>query len=317
MLGPTLFALYTNDLPNSVSSGTVFMYAGDTTVYCLGDTVDSAVTSLNRALSELNRWCQESSLTPHSAKCEAVLLMRRPYIGPLNSVIIGEDQIEWVKHTRLLGVTFDDRLSWSQHLTDVKKSFVNKLNLLKRSSVLSRDALLDLYFQVFLPSVLYGLVVWGGSVNMEQLKSLEKFHRRAAGVIYNLPRGMPSADVYRHSKWKTLNYLHKLRLIKLFYKVFSSEAPAALSYLVNKPCAAYDFRRSNNVSVPCFDSCFFKNSISHRGAILWNAVSTYFTGSQFTAFYRNVKKDKYVKDFDLSAQSVRSLPGQYHDFKCY
>jgi len=38
----------------------------DTTVYCIGDTVDSAVTSLNRALSELNRWCLENSSTPYS-----------------------------------------------------------------------------------------------------------------------------------------------------------------------------------------------------------------------------------------------------------
>ena len=108
------------------------MYADDTTVYCIGDTVDCAVASLNKALSELNNWCQVNSLTPHSAKCEAMLLMRKPHIGPLNSVIIGDYRIDWVKHTRLLGVTIDDRLAWSHHLTDVKKSFVNKLNLLKR-----------------------------------------------------------------------------------------------------------------------------------------------------------------------------------------
>ena len=167
VLGLTLFALYANDLPNSVFSGTVFMYSDDTAVYCIEDTVDSTVTSLNRALSELNGWYLENSLTPHSAKCEAMLLMRKPYIGPLNSVTIGEDRIEWVKHTRLLGVTIDDRLSWSKHLTDVRKSFVNKLILLKTNSFLSRDALLDLYFKVILPSVLYGLIVWGGCVNVE------------------------------------------------------------------------------------------------------------------------------------------------------
>ena len=104
MLGPTLFALYTNDLPSAVTSGSVFMYADDTTVYCIGDTVDNTVTSLNKALSELNSWCLENSLTPHSAKCKAMLLMRKPHIGRLNSMSVGEDRIKWVKHTRLLGI---------------------------------------------------------------------------------------------------------------------------------------------------------------------------------------------------------------------
>ena len=39
-------------------------------------------------------------------QCPARLLTRKQYIGPLNFMIMGdEDRIEWVKHTRLLGVT--------------------------------------------------------------------------------------------------------------------------------------------------------------------------------------------------------------------
>ena len=126
VLGTTLFALYTNDLPSAVTSGSVFMYADDSTVDCIGDTVDNTVTSLNKALTELNSWCLENSLTPHSAKREAMLLTRRPHIRPPNSVTIGEDRIEWVKHTRLLGVTIDDWRSWSHYLTDVENNFLTK-----------------------------------------------------------------------------------------------------------------------------------------------------------------------------------------------
>ena len=217
-----------------------------------------------------------------------MLLMRKLHIGPLNSVTIGEDRIEWVKHTRLLGVGIDDRISWSHHATDVKNNFVNKLKLLTRSSFLSRKAPLDVYFKKILPSVLYGLVVWGGCPNTDLLRSLEVLHRTAARVIYNLPYDMPTEEVYRHSNWNTLTLYYKLRLIKLLHSVFIGEAPTALSYLTNKPCTAYNFRRSNNIIVPRFNSQFLKNSISYRGAILWNAVSTHFTGqfilycSQFT-----------------------------------
>ena len=88
--------------------------------------------------------------------------MKKPMIGPLNSVNIGRDRIERVNYTCLLGVTIDVRLSWLQHLIDIKKSFTNKLNLIKRSSFLGRETLLDLYYKVILPAVLYGLIVWGG-----------------------------------------------------------------------------------------------------------------------------------------------------------
>lgn len=106
------------------------MYADDTTVYCIGDTVDNTVTFLNRDLSVR---CLVNSLNPQSAKCEAMFLTRKPHIGPLIPVTIGEERIEWVKHTRLLGITLDDRHSWVHHLSDVKRTlFNNKLNLLKR-----------------------------------------------------------------------------------------------------------------------------------------------------------------------------------------
>ena len=35
-------------------------------------------------------------------------------------------------------------------------------------------------------------------------------------------------------------------------------------------------RRNNKITVPRFNSYFLKNSMSYRGAILWNAVSIYF-----------------------------------------
>ena len=51
-VGPTLFVLFTNDLPSSVPSGSVYMYANDTTIYGVGETAYLAIDQLNKALRE-------------------------------------------------------------------------------------------------------------------------------------------------------------------------------------------------------------------------------------------------------------------------
>ena len=35
VLGPTLFSLYTSDLPEAITTATTYMYADDTTLYCI------------------------------------------------------------------------------------------------------------------------------------------------------------------------------------------------------------------------------------------------------------------------------------------
>ena len=145
VLGPTLFALYTSDLPSlpslpsSVPSGETYMFAGDTTIYCVTENGDQAIHQLNKALKELYSCCLNNRLTPHPKKSEVILLSKTNTIGPTPPVIIGGCLVKLVNKSRLLGVTVDDRLTWSPHLSEVKKSFANKLNLLRKLKFLTRS----------------------------------------------------------------------------------------------------------------------------------------------------------------------------------
>jgi len=77
VLGPTLFGLFANDVPSLMSSGSVYMFANDTTVYCISDTAEKSIVQLNSALRELNKWCLINRLTHHPSKSEAMLISRR------------------------------------------------------------------------------------------------------------------------------------------------------------------------------------------------------------------------------------------------
>ena len=72
--------------------------------------------------------------------------------------------------------------------------------------------------------------------------NLKVFITQFLRVLFKQCRDMPTDEVYRHSNWNTLTFYYKLRLIKLLHSVFTGEAPAALSYLVNKACTAYNLR---------------------------------------------------------------------------
>ena len=137
MLGPTLITLYSNDLPGTITNGTVYMYEDDTTIFCIDQTADKVTEQLNKALEELNNWNHRNSLVPHPTKCEGMILKRSKITGPLPSLKLGNNVVKWVTDTRLLGVTIDHELTWSKHLLSLKRSFVNKINLLKHALLFS------------------------------------------------------------------------------------------------------------------------------------------------------------------------------------
>ena len=63
LLGPTLFSLFVNDLPSSMKSGSVYLFADDVTIYCIKKTADEAVAQLAKALDELYDWSILNRLT--------------------------------------------------------------------------------------------------------------------------------------------------------------------------------------------------------------------------------------------------------------
>ena len=51
---------------------------------------------------------------------------------------------------------------------------------------------------------------WGGCPNADLLHSLEVLDCRVARIIYNLPRGVPTDEVYRNLNWNNLILYYKI-----------------------------------------------------------------------------------------------------------
>ena len=75
VLGPTLFSLFCNNLPDIVEDcdGKIHIYADDTTIYVAVFSPDMVAVVLNVILQKLYDWCCLNRLIPHPRETEYMI----------------------------------------------------------------------------------------------------------------------------------------------------------------------------------------------------------------------------------------------------
>ena len=121
-------------------------------------------------------------------------------MGPLPPLLLGDSVLRYVAKTPLLGMTVDNNLL-GYHMN------MNKLELLKCSRFLPKDVSMKFYFSVILPSINYGLLLWGSCCNSELINSIDRLHCRAARTIFNLSKDMASSEVMKTVNWSTIDLI--------------------------------------------------------------------------------------------------------------
>ena len=146
-------------------------------------------------------------------------------------------------------------------MLELKKNFSNKLDLSKRSRFLPRKFLLRFYFSVILPSVKYGIVLWGSCTNSDFVKSVNSLHCRAARIIFNLPWDMSSTEVLTFAQWQSMSLHYKIDILKIFHKGYNDELPALLSESIyTRRRNTFSLRGKDSLVVPRFETRYLKDS---------------------------------------------------------
>ena len=183
-----------------------------------------------------------------------MILKRNHLIGSLGSLKINQHLIKWSLSSKMLSETIDNKPTWSKHISELKRGFVDKVNLIKRGRFSPRNSLFDLYLKVILSSVTYALPIWGCCTNKNEFNSLEPIHCRAARVIYNLPPYMPSEDVRKTANWDSLFDTYKVKIATLIYNIYNRITPPCLEHIIQRKEHKYDLRHQHRVSAQRFET---------------------------------------------------------------
>ena len=88
MLGPLLFLIYVNDLPNCLSISKPRMYADDTHLNFASNCVDTINEVLNRDLAKVNEWLITNKLTLNASKTEFMLIGSRQRLSTYDKTLV-------------------------------------------------------------------------------------------------------------------------------------------------------------------------------------------------------------------------------------
>ena len=133
ILGPLLFLLCINDLPNCLSNSEPRLYADDTHLTYADNDIYSIQDSLNRDLSSINQWLIANTL--NLTKTGFMLIGSRQKLKnlPISPTFeINGTQISRVDVTKSLGVLIDENLNWSNHIDSISKKISSGIGAIKR-----------------------------------------------------------------------------------------------------------------------------------------------------------------------------------------
>ncbi len=278
VLGPLLFLVYINDLPNASNKLKFYLFADDTNIYFESIDLSNLLRTVNKELKSIKRWLDANKLSLNIDKTNYIIFHSSSRNVPSDSTIkIGKKYIKRVKFVKFLGILLDEHLSWKYHLSELSKKLARTCGIFfKIRNLLPFDVLLCLYNALFLSFLQYGLIVWGQTFAL-YTDPIFKLQKKAVRAISFQPRLSPSLPIFKDLKLLKFSEIFELRLLTFVYDSVNKTSPSCFHdfFLLNSSVHQYSTRKASqgDLYLSRMNSLQYGlKSIRYLGAKLWNAL---------------------------------------------
>ena len=185
-LGPLLFLIYINDLPNCLRHSKAVLFADDTTIHLTGPKTNDISVQLNQDLQSLDQWLIANQLSLNVCKTHACYFKPKKS-APISHLEIRGNRITITNSIKYLGIHIDDELSWKTHISFLTNKINKSIGLVcKIRRFLNRQSLLNIYYSLVHSNIIYCLEIWGTAYNTTLLP-LTSAQKKIIRVICRAP----------------------------------------------------------------------------------------------------------------------------------
>lgn len=271
ILGPLLFALYINDLTDGVGSCNLHLYADDVQLYlsCSCDRLYEKIHEMNSILSNVHRWALNNKLKLNAPKSQAIVIYKRSLdTSNLPPILLDNTIIPFSDKVKNLGVIFNKRLTWDDHLSITTSKIYGILRQLwvtckDLSAILRRKLVLALVMPLFN----YCDCVYATDDYLTSQRTRVTFND-CVRFMFNLRRHDHISHYVNELIGLSIDEHFKFRKCLLLFNLILSKTPG---YLYDKIQFLHS-ARTNNLLLPRYYCLQSKRSFFVCASRLWNQL---------------------------------------------
>lgn len=247
VLSPTLFLIMINDVFDNIhdiSQQIKFsMYADDLAVWFSDVNVDRANRIIQLALNHIQAWCDRWGLNISPTKSATVIFSRqRKNRNPSIPLNVNGLAIPLVTSFKYLGITLDRRLTFNEHILDLRQRSSRRIGILKciagRDWGADRKTLLTLYITLIRSIFDYCAFLYDG-ISASQNSSLEAVQNTALRIITGALRTSPVDSLLAETNIPRLSHRRKLQLLRYYSRITAQPNHSSSVILHNAPAHRY------------------------------------------------------------------------------
>ena len=286
VLGPLLFVIYINDLPDVVRS-LMYLFADDTKILSKIETKEDS-KQLQTDIDALEKWSKDWLLKFHPDKCHVLTLGKFDHIPHAFPYCLGEEILDHVFSEKDLGITIDSELTFEEHIMNQVKKANSIVGLIKRSfEYLSPQLFKKLFTSFVRPHLEYGQVIWSPKLR-KHANIIENIQRRATKIVPAC-RNLSYEARLEQIGIPTLEYRRKVcDMIEIFKHIHfhdNQTIPKRFIFRI-RPTRRHDFELEQN-----FGNDGFRGVQTHffyfRAIKEWNRLSPEVVNSKSVLAFRN------------------------------
>ena len=233
ILGPLLFIVFVNDLPEFIRCDRIHLYADDTAITINGASPEKLENKFAQALGDAIKWMSSNRLTLNLKKTMAMCFGTHHTLSQVSNLEIshGNMMIQIVDEYKYLGIMVDPKLSFTKHAEYMKSKSVGRLRMLsKLRPILSENSALTLYKTLIAPIFDYGDIVYDALCKRDS-DCLQKLQNRALRIILKSGKRAPTREMHQTCKLNYLSDRRKIHAMQYMCKVENSLVPPAVESL--------------------------------------------------------------------------------------